>query len=355
MAEAGGAAEAVRSMLDAVSRFYASEAGGARRRRAALVVATADGARGRTGSRGAWRTLGARARTVAPNAMERLRARLRSRPPVLARAFSVGVAFEGAVEINPHNGTVVVLGDERVDKFHLKELEYFDALYGVVAPAAPFLEPARGEGLLRIRMPRFAALASSLTDAELLALSAGPLAALRARTAEALGQRERFTLRSKVRQIFRCYRGASDPDIPEHLEAAGLLEARMASFPLALCHGDLWRGNLLRDAGSGTVLIDPDKALLGPAAYDPVHLLLMHRSIEARIDIARLLARLGEQGEEAARYLSRHGGSLGATDPAEVRFSVLLYAFLKGVEWDARHGPARSCLPGLGRALAAVD
>lgn len=346
MAEAAGPGPGARAMLERVSAWYAQAEPAGVTLRPAVFLATDEGVRGGSGWDGrapatpgglGWR-----------NALEWARSRLRGRAPLYARRIAMEVAFDGEVAANPHNGTVVVVRGGVVDKFHLKEADAFERLYGVAAPAIPWAEVEAGPGLVRVRMPRFAPFPAGAGDQELLAAVAPALQSLHSCSARALEDGGGlFTLAAKVRQLFAFYGGDAVHALPAALEMVRRLEERLDAFPRVLCHGDLWRGNVLLDGEGRAVLVDVDKALLAPPCYDRVHLRLLHRSMEEGMGAERLVVRWPWPAEEAERFLARGAGDATPAHTDEIRAGALLFTFLKGVELAARPGARRGVLTAL--------
>lgn len=336
-------------MLRAINRFYGFRRGPEpSARESMLFVSSRDAALGRSDA-GLYLQVPVRVQVMAYNVSEFLRACIKRRSPAYKTISRSEVAFAGDAVFNFPNGTVVIVRRREVDKFYFKDLDFFHELYGNVLQGGG-AEAVPGDGFLVWRQPRFQPLDSGGDGRTLLAADPA-LKGFHARC-DGLTRADLFSVEYKVRQLLAFYgRGKNDPRA--YLEICSRLGQKAGGFGAVLCHGDLWKGNVLNDPASGAALIDFDKAVLFCPAYDYVYYYLMAKVLPFRRDLDDLLVEMTRHVRGAQAFLREEcRGWLGDPGSREIEICIFLFTFLKLVERDARHEECGRSVP---RLLATLE
>jgi len=345
----------MREMLRKISAFYKEEEDTISWRDAIFVSSVDDSVGGnRTGGRAF--ALALDVSMLPSNTFELLKSRVKGRAPVYRRVSSVPVSFHCPAFLNLNNGTAVVLQDQRVDKFYFKDLPFFGALYRSLARGMCEQELLTRENFLCLRQPRYQPVRSGTRDVDLLVLAQPALNRCHMCRKYVSEQKYIFSIPRRVEQLFVFYHNGQSEYCAEYLEVARRLDGLAAQFEIVLCHGDLWKGNLLQGHDPEIALVDFDKAVLAPAAYDYVYFHLMSRVLFARVHLEDLLRDIERHTSDITEFLSGEcGGVLGSVTRSEIRIGVLLFVFLKGLERDLRHLEFGRSLNMLIEALARLE
>ena len=276
------------------------------------------------------------ARILAFNLTELLKFCLKVRPPYFMSLQVVDVTYPGTTHVNLNNGTAVVLDREQVHKFYFKDTGFFADVYGRIADEFN-LQVITCNGFLVIKQLRHKPIKGNVQDAKLLISTRSKLTVLDSILGASTLNRELFSVAYKVRQLFRFYDSA-ETEAKTYLAVCAVLEQKCAQYGSVICHGDLWKGNILTDVSGQITLVDFDKVVRFCPAYDVVYFYLMSKVLPNSPDIARAIDRIEQIAQTAATFLEVEcRGEAGRFREGEIRLCVFTFAFLKLLERDLRH------------------
>ena len=292
-----------------------------------------------------------RLRLVSANAVEALKSFLKRRPAFFRGLISTSVCFNGSVAANLHTGTVVVIERDAVYKFYFKFAAFYEVLYRRVISAFGhhWFVDHRGEYLV-LRQPRYQVQQWPQSYIEARKLVEPLLCLLPALMDNPIkDEQKHFGLRSKVERLFWEH-GMSILAIPASiLDIVGTLERKISQSSPLLCHGDLWKQNVMRDESGSRVLIDFDKMILMPPVYDEVYFYLMYQVFEGKVDISDVLYDMGSIRERVVNSLGAKCNRLGAAD-----LSIAVCLFLKTLERNVAYRDLERDLETYKRAFESV-
>jgi len=278
--------------------------------------------------------LAIRCSIAAFNMQELARSRLKRRPKVFRRANRFDVMFDGDVSINFVNGTVVVLGRTTVRKFFFKDVDFFVSLYGDIAKYAGVDKSISG-GIFSIKQQRYQPIGRNVPGATLWRGLRTQLDSYHGLADVEFSNGTRFSPRQKLLQLAKFHELEGHRGLEGYLSVVEQLAARVERSRLALCHGDLWRENIVADARGRPVAIDFDKTVRFCAGYDGVYFCLMDCMASKRLRIEDLVEALPSLSvRELSLSIMDNADLLSGVDDQEMRLCALFFATLKLAEQD---------------------
>lgn len=271
---------------------------------------------------------------TAHNCIEFAKSRIKSRSPNYLTITLIDAAFKGDCYINFINGTAVVIHGQFVDKFYFKDTKYFSELYRC-SDLPTILETFTFNNFIVVRSQRHQVTKEKPDDA-LLLIRVKPLCdRLDTEIYANTKQRDSFTVRYKVEQLAVFYCDRKKHNLTEYLSIAMTLDEISASHRQTLCHGDLWKANILRSNTGAVTLIDFDKALYFCHAYDFVYFHVMTRIIPRDKKLENLIDNIKSHSVTTSAFLNVEcKGALGDFNEDEITLCIFLLAFLKLLERD---------------------
>jgi hypothetical protein len=271
------------------------------------------------------------------NIIEFLKSKIRGRNPVYKKLKFYLLCFDDITHINFNNGTAVVLRDTCVYKFYFKDIMFFSNLYNRIAKFVD-CETYFCESFFLIKQPRYNHLVCCTKDLGFLISLKNYLDSFEAFCEVSIENKESFSPRQKVRQIFEFYKQSKNKNIVDYLDLAQLLEAKVEPFKKVLCHGDLWSENILCRNNGEVFLIDFDKAVTYIDIYDIIYLFIMMEVLPRRIPLEQLLISIEYFSNIIEKYLIVDCKRIfGQPTNYQIKLCIYLFAFLKIVERDMRH------------------
>lgn len=267
------------------------------------------------------------------NLLEFFKHKIKSRTPLYKYFSMQTVFFKGALYVNHHNGTAVLLeGNDKVVKYFFKDKDYFEKLYEIISPLLNY-KSYYYDNVFVVEQAKYL---KSKNGFEFLVL-ANKLKFkldnyhdfLKLNTTS----KDIFIPEYKILQIMGFYNYNGDL-IFEYTGIARELLGRVDKLDLGFCHGDLWSENILQNQSEEIQLIDYDKSIYYCKRYDFVYLYLMTRKVK----LSELSENFEIYSNEVYKFFKESGVSiLENVLLIEIKFCLYLFVFLKLTEQDFRN------------------
>ena len=267
------------------------------------------------------------------NSVEFFKHKINSRAP-LYKHFSIEkVFFDGALHINLHNGTVVLLkGKDKVIKYFFKDKEYFEELYDKISPLLNYKNYIY-DSIFVVEQTKYLKLKSGLEFSFLVEKLKVKLDNYHNFLLSSATDKDIFTPEYKILQIMVFYNHDRN-SILEYTGISRKLFKKVEKLDLVFCHGDLWSENILQSESEEIQLIDYDKSLYYCKIYDFVYLYLMFQKVK----LVQLSENFNSYSIEVLEFFKRRELSIFENvSLKEVKFCIYLFVFLKLTEQDFRN------------------
>ena len=266
------------------------------------------------------------------NGTELIKSCLRVRTPVFRQMCVLNLLYDGLARIDFSSGTVVVVSSSFVDKFYFKDITYFRFLYTNISTllSATFKEFSN---FLVITQPRYQILRANYSELDMLIYAEKMILTLSDSLSTCTKMNEYFSVAYKINQLFMWYLGNTN-GIDSYLDICKSLEERTNLSAKRLCHGDLWKENLLEDDTGNLMVIDFDKMVYFSAPYDLVYFYLMNQVLP-NVDLLIILANIDKYTNKFMTFLSLESNiKIASNQFCEFKYCIFLFVFIKLVERD---------------------
>lgn len=265
------------------------------------------------------------------NSIERFKAFVKRRAPVVKQLSIFQLSYAGETRIDLCGGTAVVIGQDVVDKFYVKDIDYFSFLYQNALSFLPMTVCCSQKALV-IRQRRYHALGTGYSETAILMHVQQITNMINQRVPANIKVNHYFSVAYKIKQLFELYLGTTQ-GIEPYLEICHLLEKQISVSTQALCHGDLWRENIFLDQTNHIVIIDFDKMVYFCRDYDLVYFYLMNRVLP-KVDLQIILENIDKYTHSAICFFAEGDEPLPDMTRRELMYCIFLFVFIKLVERD---------------------
>lgn len=235
----------------------------------------------------------------------------------------------GDIFYNIHNGTVVIIKENDVDKFYFKDHLYFFNLYKSLQIKELYAHVYNNFSV--INMKKYTEFNSSLRPLDFKALN-NQIAKLSQSALQV--NKEYLSPKFKIKQIFHFYKQNSNHKVNSYSSWADKVRKRVTPGTEGICHGDLWASNIMRGE-QGVELIDFDKALLFCKEYDLVYFYLMTNVFNSKWSASDIFINMQSYIGEIISYYENNLVQL--KDENNLKQSITLILIIKLTEYDLRH------------------
>ena len=287
------------------------------------------------------------------NCLEIIKSFMKKRPTNFKFFSILNFYTDCSVFVNLNNGTVVVKWSDFVEKFYFKDAGYFQSTYVFFAKEFG-VEHNRSENFFSIRMNKFInyEYEEGVEDSQkVIEFFKRKMADLTCRYEQMLSAPCIYSPCYKIEQIFSFYNAENNDVKARYINLANTLTEEAKLSRRALCHGDLWKGNVMQNHQGGLELIDYDKCVYFCEVYDFVYYFLM----ENEKNVLRKLVLKDEQVSALTSNVLLFHKTLGCSvreiSSFEVVLCIKLILLLKLAEFDLRNSKAGSSLTYLERLV----
>lgn len=290
-------------------------------------------------------TLGA----MAASASEALKSSVKRRAAERRTVELVVARTEATAHWNGRYETVVFLIDRRVFKVYLESIAQHRVICELVAPLMSASVHVSPRSVI-CEQPRFGSMRPDLSIEELFVAVEPTLAGLRERARAIRTGREIFCVTGRVAALAYLLWGGKCPATSVYQSIARKLESLAEAIGVEMCHGDLWRENIMQDAHCRPQLIDFDKCIEFLPVYDRIYLFLMDVMRSERVGL-KVIAEQARSLSSRFDRLDRLGRESIQDSESRARAQVLcigLFCLLKGIESDHAIGRPGRCADALG-------